>query len=357
MKSAPFLAGVCAVLGAATLLARADNAAPVDLKSTSPMQAPISGAAPIPDGPVLTPVSPLDAIDFTTTDPEQVAEQTIALRDQRTKSPDLNAYDQEQRQRAYDNDWMLRAYTAQLKKEGLANTPETDPSMVPHPADPNAPQSFQDPLLPQNQVKPQKPRQTRFDPSADPTSGLTPNSALSPLALQPLLPPLNPTAKHPAPRNAWGSPDATTDDTSAADMTDTFAPAPTPDLDSDNSTGSLLDSPGMTAQQEGLTRSNDLNLQDQDPMPDVVNTDRATSHLNRNTDFMVPTPPTSDVAEFFKKQAEALQPPTAPTATQPLQAATIAKPLPPLDAPEPFAKPPISGLRSHVADPFDILNR
>ena len=49
MKSAPFLAGFCAVLGAAALLARADNAAPVNLKSTTPMQAP---------APILAPVAP-----------------------------------------------------------------------------------------------------------------------------------------------------------------------------------------------------------------------------------------------------------------------------------------------------------
>ena len=123
----------------------------------------------------------------------------------------------------------------------------------------------------------------------------------------------------------------------------------------DDSLDSLLDSPGLTAQREGLTKNNELDLQDALPDEDA---DRAAApHANRNTDFLVPTAPTSDVSEFFKKQAEALQPPGPPTALQPSQAVTAPKPLVPQDAPEPLAKPPISGLRSHVDDPFDILNR
>jgi hypothetical protein len=178
------------------------------------------------------------------------------------------------------------------------------------------------------------------------------------MALQPLLPPLTSSSPHLPRRNAWGSPDpSTTEDAMAVDPTAGFPAALAPrNLGAfDDSQDSLLDSPGLTAQREGLTKNNELDLQD--ALPDE-NTDRtAPPHANRNTDFLVPTAPTSDVSEFFKKQAEALQPPTATTVMQASQAATAPKLLVPQDAPEPLAKPPISGLRSHVADPFDILNR
>jgi len=351
MKNAPFLAGICAVLGAGALLARADNSAPVNLKSTTPMQAPIPPIAP-------TPAPPISSIDFSTSDdPEQVAEQTMALHQQQQDNPipDLDAYDKQQQQQAYDNDWMLRNYTALLKKQGMADTPETDPSRVPQPADPNATSAYQDPLLPENQPKPEKSNQSRANSNTDPSSQLTPSSSLSPIDLQPLLAPLNPQ-KRTTPHDAWGSPDSL-GDMSATDASDTFQTAPTPDLGNSDSPGSLLDSPGMTAQQQGLTKFNDLNLQDPDPMPDVVNTDRAAQHVNRNNNFLVPTAPTSDVAEFFKKQSEALAPPTAPTAARPVGSTAPLKPLPPIDAPMPFARPPSNNLRSHVDDPFDILNR
>jgi hypothetical protein len=349
MKSAPFLAGFCAVLGAAGWLARADDSAPVDLKSTVPLQAPAPGIAP---------AAPVDDTDFSTSDPEQIAEQTLAFRQQQKDTPDFDAYDRQQRQQAYDHDWMLRDYTAQLKKQGMANTPETDPSMVPQPADPNASSVYKDPLLPENQPKSEKSNDSRTDANSNPSSQLTPSSSLSPLALQPMLAPLNPGPKRTAPRDAWGGTDSSADDTLGTDTSDTLPGASAPDFGNSDSSGSLLDSPGMTAQQEGLTKFNDLSLQDEDPMPDVVNTDRGTPHVNRNNNFLVPTAPASDVADFFKKQAEALAPPTAPTAAQPPGAATAAlKPLPPVDAPEPLARPPTNNMRTHVADPFDILNR
>jgi hypothetical protein len=317
------------------------------------MHAPPPDLAPTPPSDSTSVSSPDPSLpDLSTTDPEVIAEESIAIRDEHFSEPNFQAFDQAQKQRAYDNDWMLRDYTAKLKKEGLANTPATDPSLVPQPDDPNAPQVYKDPLLPENQVAQPE---TRHRPQTDPTTELTPPTSLSPIALQPLLPPLNPSSPPLARRNAWGSPDPSTTDATAADMTAAFPALPAPrDLGAlDESPDSLLDSPGLTAQREGLTKSNELDLQD--PLPDENNV--PSSRSSRNTDFLVPTAPTSDVSEFFRKQAEALQPPGPPTALRPAEAAAAPKPLIPLDAPEPLAKPPVSSLRTHVADPFDILNR
>ncbi len=305
--------------------------------------------------------SPLDYTDFSTSDPEAVIEHSLAVREEHQSEPDLKAFDEQQKQSTYDNDWMLREYTAQLKKEGLANSPDTDPSLLPQPTDPHA--AYKDPLLPENQVTaPEKRRRMQQDPS-DPLSTMTATSSLSPGPLQPLLPPLTNSPKRAPMRNAFGSDDtaSATDvslppDPSAPDAADAFpSMAKAHDMGSpDNADDSLLDSPGMTAQQQGLTSSN-LSLQD--VLPDE-NENRVTPRVNRNTDFLVPTAPTNDVTDFFKKQSEALLPPTAPTVQQPLGVSTLKQPLPPpVGTPMPLAKPTGSSLRYHVPDPFDILNR
>jgi hypothetical protein len=366
MKSVPFLAGFCAVLGAAALHGRADNApAPAappvaaNLKSTTPLQALPPGLAPTapPSSLPLYSASPLDSTDFSTGDPETEIEHSIAVRDQRQSEPDFQAFDQQQQQRAYDNDWMLRDYTAGLKKQGLANTPDTDPSLLPQARDPNA--IYKDPLLPENQVATpaEKKRQLEREQQADPMSLLAPSQSLSPGPLQPLLPPLTDSTK--PMRNPWAKSDdaAALANTTAPDATDMFpSMSRAHDMGTpDNSDNSLLDSPGMTAQEQGLTRGGDLSLQD--ALPDE-NENRITPHVNRSTDFLVPTAPANDVTDFFKKQADALQAPTAPTVQQPLGVSTTLKqPLPPVGAPMPLAKPSGSSLRYHVPDPFDILNR
>jgi hypothetical protein len=368
MKSAPFLAGCCAVIGVALLPVRADNApvattTPANLKSNTPLQAVPS--IPPPPSASFTPPAPVDmsmpdSPDFSTSDPEAELEHSMSVRQQRLSEPDLQAFDQAQQQRAYDNDWMLRDYTAQLKKQGLANSADTDPSLLPQPTDPNA--TYKDPLLPENQVmSPEKKRQMQEEEEqqqqlSNSNSSLVPTQSLSPSPLQPLLPPITTVTKRPAMRDAWGSStEASPTDATAPDNTDAFPEMSKPHGigASDDSDNSLLDSPGMTAQQEGLTKNSDLSLQD--ALPDD-NEDRTTPHINRNTNFLVPTTPTSDVAEIFKKQSEALQSPTAPTAIQPPGFTTNpTQPLPPVGTPMPLARPTGNGLRYRVPDPFDII--
>jgi len=128
-------------------------------------------------------------------------------------------------------------------------------------------------------------------------------------------------------------------------------PPPDGSKETENDSSSL-DVPGLTAAQSGMgPATEDLGFQD--PLPDD-STDTRQKMIAERNNFMVPTAPTGDVSEFFKKQSEALQPPTAPNAVQPLT--VLARPVSRV-SPEPMAKPAVSGLRSHVDDPFDYLNR
>jgi len=166
-------------------------------------------------------------------------------------------------------------------------------------------------------------------------------------SFQPLLPPLNSPALN-APRTVWGSEPVV--DPSSTVALNILPPPPITNDETKNSSSSL-DVPGLTAAQSGMGPANDLSFQD--PLPDESPADRTRKHLDRNN-FLVPTAPTNDVTEFFKKQAEALQPPLAPGLTRPLT--VPARPLPPIVS-APMAKPAVSGLRSHIDDPFDLLNR
>jgi hypothetical protein len=364
MKPAHALVGCGAFLGATILFAHADN-------SGAPAAAPAAASHPLvitPQGPWLQSFPPVhsdtgDAPSFDgatsdstsaatenagaqeidPTDAERIAAQTYQMNQEKKDQPDPNTLEQTAKQQAYDNDWMLRDYTAQLKKQGLEKAGYTNPYLVPEPLDPATLQSSDDPLLDQ----PEKKKPAASTPPASPfddSSTLTPKKTLASLGFQPLLPPL--TAPVTAPSigsGAGGIGDASPD--SSAGLPDLNAQPPgSLGVPSDTAVDSLLEVPGLTAAaQNGVAPNNAIDLDD--PANDSANRPRPANN------FLVPTAPADDVTEFFKKQAEALAPSgTVPTILLPPKPRLIVNP-------EPMAKPAISGLRSHVDDPFDILKQ
>jgi len=297
--------------------------------------------------------APLDGVDFSNGDPEAVAEHTMEIQEEQrrnasTAAPSLEATQEEQA--AADNrDWMLRDYTARLKQAGMAQTADSDPTTFTQPSNSSttttsSTDSNADPLI-AALTPPKAPTPPPTDIDAKSEISVTELPSTSSLtSLQPLLPPLDSPALK-APRDAWG-----TATVPAADV-DIVLSAPTPSPGETNGTSSSLDVPGLTAAESGLGPvANDVSLQD--PLPDESDQQRK---LDNQNNFLAPTAPTSDVAEFFKKQSEGMQAPNAPTVAQPLSAPTIV--VQPPRPEEPMAKPAVSGLRSHVADPFDILRQ
>ena len=164
--------------------------------------------------------------------------------------------------------------------------------------------------------------------------------------MQPLLPPI--TLPKTAPHDPWADASA-----AAANLVSSSSSGLNESLGlNGGGTDSSLGIPGMTAAQSGMGVPSDQNFNIQDPLPGEP-VERQKKFQDQNN-FLIPTAPTSDVSEFFKRQAEALQPPMAPTALRP--PIVMARPVAPV-RPEPMAKPAVSGLRSHVDDPFDILHR
>jgi hypothetical protein len=286
---------------------------------------------------------PPDGFDFSSGDPEKVAEQTMQIQAEQRNAPATSPLEAAQRQQAADDnrDWMLRDYTARLKKAGLASESATDPSAMAQPSDA---QANTDPLSPPpDEATPQAPLRS----SALETKPELSSSSLSTLApLQPLLAPLNSPALH-VMRDAWGSESVPQGFTAAP----TTGLTPTPALNGDNGDSSSMDVPGLTAAENGIGAAAGT-LGFQDALPD--DSAGGQRKLDDQNNFLVPTAPTSDVTEFFKKQAEGLRAPNAPTVLQPPM--VVAKPVTPVRV-EPMAKPAVTGLRSHVDDPFDILQR
>ena len=370
MKPAQAWAGCGALLGATILLARADNtgaaasppppaSAPARLAShplvispqgpwleTFPPARPDYGEAPAFDGPTGS-SSPgtTDNVEGEHLDPadaERIAEQTYMANAEGKKPAAPELPDQVAKQQAYEQDWMLRDYTARLKKQGLEKADFTNPYLVPEPVDPAHPEQASDSLL----NRPEKKKADASDPSVSPfddTSTLTPKQTLLSGGFQPLLPALvTPAAA--ATGGTVGLDELSPADSSASLLS--LPGVPTGDASSDNSVDSLLEVPGLTAAaQNGIAPNNAINFDG--PSPDANRPRPANG-------FLVPTAPTSDVSEFFKKQAEALAPPTSPGAVP----TVMLPPKPVLNVePESVAKPAMSGIRSHVDDPFDILKQ
>ena len=299
------------------------------------------------------PSAPLDGVEFSTEDPEVIAQRTMEIQAQQKRDADsgLPALEAEQDERAAaeNNDWMLRDYAARLKQEGLAKTADSDPTTFAQPTTSSATatstDSSIDPLL--NPPTPSRtPAQPPVDNQAKPEISVADlTSSESVTSLQPLLPPLDaPPLKIPS-HDPWDS------NTIAAAKVDIILP---PSSSNETShTDSSLDFPGLTAAQSGLgggSASTDVSLQD--PLPEESEQQKK---LDNQNNFLPPTAPTGEVSEFLKKQAKGLQAPTAPTVAQAPNAPTIVVQAP--QPAEPIAKPAVSGLRSHVDDPFDILRQ
>jgi hypothetical protein len=365
MKRTLRLAGCCVLIGAGISTAPGDTP-PAKPVKTPPAVSPTTGAviaAPSdtletlpaiasPAKPSIVPSSVDEvtadpgAIDFSTTDPEEIARQTLRMRQENKDQPDIDgeAWKQRQKEELEEHDWMLRGYQEQLRKNGLDKTPAPPP-------DPYAPVTrdrdgnpsddlLNDPLL-QTYPPPRKIRPPDNNP-APPGTDKSLSASLSPFSVQPLLPPQissdNTTGAHPD--NFTGNLQSDSNSPASA-MGPAIPPQP--------GDSSILDIPGMTAAQEGLPPG-DLSLQDR--LPDEPS-DVVKPHDDQNN-FLPPIVPLNDVDAFYKKQAASLQPPNAPTfralVTPPVVVNAYKEP-------QPTAKPAVSGLRTHIADPFDFLNR
>ena len=322
MKKALCLLTVFSGVTLAFLRADPAPSAP-DLKSAAPLQPPSSGLN-----------LPAISTDFQTTDPEEIAEQTLALQaeqKQRASAIPLDTAVDKQRE-AESQDWMLRGYEAALEKRGLAQHTDQDPFTLPVNApDPGTAlplKSAVDPLLPPPTDEKKKPADPAVLPERDVLSASAANSSFGPTELAPLLPPLA-SQRHDQPRDTG---------------MEGFAKE-TGTVSEDNS---VLDMPGMTAATQNGMITPDVDMDDH--LPDQP--EDATKPHDETNDFILPTGPKNDVSDFMHKQAESLLPPTAPTVR------TVATAPPIVAPPTPIKPQPVTtGLRSHVADPFDYLSR
>jgi hypothetical protein len=370
MKTARALAQCGALLGAGILLAHADGgsadssapaSAPAPTKTNptgpwmmwTPPVRPDTGDAPAWNGATGDGVgeggnSASEGTEAENT--ERIAEQTYAMNQEKQQHPE-ETLDQTAKQQTYDQDWLLRNYTDELKKRHLEKADYTNPYLSPEPAlDSSKSLLSDDPLLaPPDEEKKKTAKADSTASDLDTRDTLTPKKPLTTLTFQPLLGAFGSTP-------ATARPDATGTLTDLGSMDSGASLLPVPNglpagnvsTSPDTSIVSMLDVPGLTAaSQGGIAPNNAIDFDDSGaptarPRPSATN------------DFMIPTAQANDVTEFFKKQAEALAPPTMP-GTVP----TVA--LPPKSRlvlnPEPTAKPTISGLRTHVDDPFDILQR
>ncbi len=364
MKTVRALIRCSVLLGASLILVRADGgsaAAPAPAPASKPSsptgpwlmwappQRPETGDAPEWNGATGSGVGEGGSSETDTAAPEnaeRVAEQTYAINQERLQHPEDEAsFNQTAKQQAYDDDWMLRNYTDQLKKRHLEKSDFKNPYLVPDPLDQSKNGLSSDPLADPPETKKTRPAGMR--PGLDVTSTLTPTKPLTSAAFQPLLAPLASGAT----ANRLDATEGLTDD-DTGNASASLLPVPNagatvaPANSNDGSVASLLDVPGLTAASQGGLRSAGIDLDDSGL--------GASNRARPIDDFVLPTARGSDVSEFFKKQAEALAPPTV-AGTLPIVAVPV-KPRLIVD-PEPVAKPVISGLRTHVDDPFDILQR
>jgi hypothetical protein len=384
MKNALTLAGCGALIGSAMLAAHADNNAPAQAPastssapaasvSTTVLEAP---SVPIPLFNQPSDAAPVDDANYSiVSDPEQIAAQTYAMDQARNQQDNAAALEQRAQRQAYDNDWMLRDYNEQLKKRGLMKANEVNPYLAPAPAGTTASTDTitgdddsttsdnstdrtttsqtinEDPLL---APPAKKPSAHPASSSIDDTDSLVPKKSLAGGAFAPLLPPLIPPAMATY-HDPWGQAAALDDDIDPTNTSATLLPVPNapplggPIAPNNDDTGSTLDVPGLTAaSQGGIAPNNALDFAD--PASDTDNRPNGRSSANN---FLAPTAPASDITEFFRKQASLLQPPNAPTTAPPLVPDSQRLP----EAPPGLSHPVPSGLRSHVEDPFDILQR
>lgn len=348
--------GCCALLIASAPLACADGTAATSIAKPDETLAPPPAGTVMPKplpATVSTAPSAIDGVEFSPADSAETIERSRAIQAQQNDPRQLS-YQKAQEEAAaktktQDSDWMLRDYQARLKQQGLMQTPNTG-SALGSPSPDSQATADTDPLL--APLYPSKP--TASFPEKDPlksdsTKDFAPVKLPTLASFQPLLPPLKaPAAK--APRNAWESAARAADTAST-----TYWRPQSRDPAESGRTSSTLDIPGLTASENGMGPVADLNFP-QDPLPDESPAASRQRRITERNNFLLPTSPTSDVSEFFKKQADAFQPATPLTAIRPATVATKTI-LPFPTKPKLKAQPAVSGLRSHVDDPFDFLYR
>ena len=346
MKRALWLAGCCVLGGTSALVARGDNSAskPAPASASADVKVPTSSIGAQPVGalpsPIVAPSLVPDSIDLSTSDdPERIAEQTLAVAKQnRDNAPNPAVLEAVQQKQAEDHDWMLRGYREQLLKNGLEKAPAPDPYAVAT-IDPIT-HKLTDPLM-DSLTQPPDIEKSVIRRTTDDEEASAPAST-SLFSLPPMLPPVNaPVNPAAAPRDYFN--------TNPLSNLSADASTTAPVIPTDPSLGtSALDIPGMTAANDNMS-ARDLSLVD--PLPDEPA--NSTRSVRSQNDFQLPVDPLNDSAAFFKKQQESLQAPNAPTFRALVTAPTVLPYVPE----KPKKQPVTTGLRSHVADPFDILGR
>jgi hypothetical protein len=345
MKSACRAAAFCAALAGAMSLTRADDGKAVPLTPAAPpaMQAP-------PHVTALPPAN-FDAGPALEADPDEAMQQADAAHQEFLRQSAQAAAQTEARKEAYDNDWMLRGYTSELNNRGIATEADRDAAAAQEAPNPSAPRSTDDPLLPSaTDANNPTPHRAPANPDASEVPSTT--DAPAPLFLPPLLPPAGtPTPEKPVIRlDAWGT--TTTEETiEPPTLTPTLLPSAKNPNSADAGTESSLDVPGLTAERQGLGETRDPDVSDQ--QMEMV-TENAGNRARK--DFLLPTAASNDSAEFFKSQSEALAAPNANAMLHPPVPANISLgPPPPPPSSATSRMPPPTGIRSHVADPFDLI--
>ena len=341
MKSACRAAAFGAALAGAISLARADDAKAV---SSAPAAAP---ALQEPTHLTALPPVSLDSGTALGSDPEDALQQAAEAHREYLQQNAESAAQLVARKQAYDNDWMLRGYNSELNARGIATAADRETSAAQEVPDPSAARI--DPLLPPT-TDVNNPPPPRAPANPDASEVPTTSDAPAPLFLPPLLPTAgSATAQKSVTRlDAWGS--TTTEETiEPPTLTPTLLPSAKNSDSADAGTESSLDVPGLTAERQGLGDPGDLNVPDQQMETVTENADN-----RARKDFLLPTVASNDSSEFFKRQSEAL---TAPNMMlHPPVAANISLGPPPPPPSSAISKmPPPTGIRSHVADPFDLI--
>jgi hypothetical protein len=341
MKSACHAAALGAILGGGLLAGRADDSKTVPLAPAAPFsmaEAPHFGSP--------APVDPSTATSLQD-DPEGAVAQAASLREEYLQQQAALSADAAAKQQAYDNDWMLRGYTAELKNEGIGTTADRNAAASLEAPDPNAPPKT-DWLAP-SPADTNSSSTRRSTEDSNNSSTASASNSPAPFFLPPLLPPAGgPNSAKPVTRlDAWGS-------------TTTMEMVPPPSLNSalsfsgkdrgtsqDSNSETSLEVPGLTAERQGLGDMNDASVPDQQLEAITENADN-----RAHRDFLLPVA-SNDSTEFFKRQSEVL---TAPNAMiHPPVAGNILLGPPPAPPLAVKTMPVPTGIRSHVDDPFDLI--
>jgi hypothetical protein len=199
MKSACRAAALGAILAGGISAARADDSKPITLAPVEPSS--------MQETPHVTPGPPVDPDASTSLqdDPEAAVAQEASLHEEFLQRQAVFNAEAAARQQAYDSDWMLRGYDAELKSEKIGTSADRDTAESLEVADPNAPRKT-DGLASSTTDKGDSSTRPPAD-DLNSTADASTSNAPAPLFLPPLLPPEGgPNSPKQVTRlDAWGS--------------------------------------------------------------------------------------------------------------------------------------------------------